>query len=177
MEAVGNGVRRLIERTIPESESSLSLEEKISIQSEEYMKGLFDATVPYPGVDKTLRMLKAAGWKLAVLSNKPDAATKSLMEHFGWSDLFDVVQGGSPSVPLKPDPESIASVIRATGYRGPREKIWMVGDNYTDLEAGRRAGTRRCLCRYGFGNPKEETADYTADDLLTWGKHLLSFPL
>ena len=172
--AVGNGVRRLIERTIPEEESPLPLEEKIAIQSEEYMDGLFDATIPYPGVDETLRALKAAGWKLAVLSNKPDPATKSLMAHFGWDALFDVVQGGAPSIPLKPDPASVDFIIRATGYRGPRERVWMVGDNYTDLEAGRRAGTRRCFCRYGIGKSNGETADFEVDGILVWTRHVLS---
>jgi phosphoglycolate phosphatase len=41
----------------------------------------------------------------------------------------------------------------------------MVGDHFTDLEAGRRAGTRRCFCRYGFGNPGQETWDLAVDDL------------
>ena len=172
--AVGNGVRRLIERTIPETESALPLEEKVAIQSEEYMNGLFDATIPYPGVDETLRALKAAGWKLAVLSNKPDLATKSLMEHFGWNVLFDVVQGGAPSIPLKPDPASVDFIIRATGYQGPRGNVWMIGDNYTDLEAGRRAGVKRCFCRYGIGRANGEPADFGTDEILAWTRHVLS---
>ena len=171
--AVGNGVRRLIERTIPEEECPLPLEEKVAIQGEEYGKGLVDETVPYPGVEETLRSLRAAGWRLAVLSNKPDEATRRLMVHFGWDRLLDVIQGGAPTVPLKPDPAAIDHVLRAAGHDGPRQAVWMVGDNYTDLEAGRRAGVKRCFCRYGFGSPRGETADFIADDLPAWGRHVL----
>lgn len=172
--AVGDGVRRLVERTIPFRESPLPLDEKVAIQSEEYMRGLHDATAPYPGVDETLRALKAAGWKLAVLSNKPDPAARLLMERFGWDALLDAVLGMTPSRPLKPDPAAVGMTIMAAGYDGPRETVWMVGDNHTDLEAGRRAGVMRCFCRYGFGTPGGETADFEADAIAGWGRHVLA---
>jgi phosphoglycolate phosphatase len=41
----------------------------------------------------------------------------------------------------------------------------MVGDHFTDLEAGRRAGLQRCFCRYGFGDPQGQTWDLAVDDL------------
>ena len=66
-------------------------------------------------------------------------------------------------LPLKPDPASVAYVVQASGYNGPRTRIWIVGDNYTDLEAARAAGARSCFCRFGFGHPHAEIPTATAD--------------
>ena len=78
------------------------------------------------------------------------------MRGLGLEKLFSVVQGGAPDIPLKPDPAAVEFIIRASGYDGRRTGIWMIGDNYTDLEAARNAGIMSCFCRFGFGHPRNE---------------------
>ena len=78
------------------------------------------------------------------------------MRGLGLEKLFSVVQGGAPDIPLKPDSAAVEFIIRASGYGGRRTAIWMIGDNYTDLEAARNAGIMSCFCRFGFGHPRAE---------------------
>lgn len=155
VESVGNGVMKLLERTIPEL-PEMALADKKTIWMEEYMAHLLDQTKLYPGVMDTLEKLSAAGWNLAVLSNKPDVATKKIIDGLGIARFFSLIQGGSPDIPLKPDPAAVEFAIRKSGYIGERSSVWMVGDNYTDLESARRAGIKSCFCEFGFGHAKLE---------------------
>lgn len=167
--AIGNGQRKLVERTIASDPAcAVPFETCLAIQKEEYSRGLLDLTRPYPGFPGALRRLKDAGCKVAALSNKGDADTKSLLTRLGWAPFFDLMRGAAPGIPLKPDPAVIDYAIEAVGYAGPRDEIWMVGDNYTDLEAGRRAGVRRCFCRYGYGSPRDESWDIAVDAISEW---------
>lgn len=155
VEAVGNGAVKLLERTIPERRD-VHPAEKLAIWRREYAAHLLDETKAYEGIDKVLRTLKRRKWRLTVLSNKPDEATKTIVSGLGWDRIFSFVQGGSAGVPLKPDPAAVEFVIRESGYDGRRSCIWVVGDNYTDLEAARNAGVMSCFCRFGFGHPRNE---------------------
>ena len=153
--AVGNGLANLLERIIPERRD-VPAAEKRAIWMREYAAHWLDETVVYPGIPEALRALRRRHWRLAVLSNKPDEATKAIVRGLGLEKFFAVVQGGAPAIPLKPDPATVEFIIRASGYDGRRTNIWMVGDNYTDLEAARNAGIMSCFCRFGFGHPRAE---------------------
>ena len=155
VESVGNGLSKLLERIIPERRD-VPAAEKRAIWMREYAAHWLDETTLYPGIPDALRALRRRGWRLAVLSNKPDEATKAIVAGLGIARFFAFVQGGAPNIPLKPDPAAVEFVIRASGYDGPRTRVWMVGDNYTDLEAARAAGVRSCFCAFGFGHPRAE---------------------
>jgi len=64
---------------------------------------------------------------------------------------------------LKPDPAGLLLALERSGCAAAGS--WMAGDHFTDLESGRRAGMKRCFCRYGFGDPGQETWDLAVDDL------------
>ena len=155
VEAVGNGLSKLIERSNPERRD-VPDDEKRAIWMREYAAHWLDETVVYPGIPEALRALRRRHWRLAVLSNKPDEATRAIVRGLGLEKFFSIVQGGAPDIPLKPDPAAVEFVIRASGYDGRRTRIWVVGDNYTDLEAARNAGVMSCFCRFGFGHPRNE---------------------
>ena len=156
VESVGNGLAVLMERIIPER-PDVPAAEKRAIWMREYAAHWLDETALYPGVAEALRELRRRGWRLAVLSNKPDAATRAIVAGLGIAGAFSAVQGGTPSVPLKPDPAAVEFVVKASGYDGPRSRIWVVGDNYTDLAAARNAGVKSCFCTFGFGHARDET--------------------
>lgn len=162
VESVGNGVVKLLERTIPEL-PEISVQEKKEIWMGEYKAHILDNTVLYDGVEATLKRLAAAGWRLAVLSNKPDSATKMIVEGLGIAEYFSLIRGGAPDVPLKPDPAAVEYAVRESGYDGPLSSVWMVGDNYTDLESARRFGIASCFCRFGFGHAGAEVPDMEID--------------
>jgi len=112
-----------------------------------YLTGVFD------GIIEMLGKLREAGVKLALLSNKPDFATKSLVEHF-FSGLFDIALGGREGVPLKPDPTAPLEIMRTFGVSG-EETAW-IGDSSTDMQTGKNINAKmRIGCLWGFRKEDE----------------------
>lgn len=152
---VGDGVRALLRRALPECPERL--EEALVLNRGHYRAHLLDRTRAYPGAAQALDALAGAGYHLGVVTNKPREFTLPLLEGLGLLQRFGTVVAGGDAPALKPDPAGLVQALQALGC-GPGGS-WMVGDHCTDLEAGRRAGLRRCLCRFGFGDPREEGWD------------------
>lgn len=165
---VGEGLRVLIQRAMPERPEKL--EEAILLARRHYAAHLLDRTVLYPGVAEALAELTAMRYPLAILTNKPQEFTEVILDGLRIAPLFAAVLGGRPGARMKPDPAPILDLLAST-HTAPDDS-WMVGDHFTDLEAGRRAGVRRCFCRYGFGNPASESWDLAVDDLRQLAAHL-----
>ncbi|HRR33311.1 MAG TPA: HAD-IA family hydrolase [Kiritimatiellia bacterium] len=157
---VGEGVRVLIERAIPERPDLW--EAMLVRQRVHYVEHCLEQTVLYPGVAETLGALKADGWHLAVVTNKPSFVTHPILAGLGIAKYFGAVVGGGDSPTLKPDPAPLRLAAEQMGVTLDADD-WMVGDNFTDLAAGRNAGIRRCFCRFGFGEPRDETWDLAID--------------
>ena len=129
-----------------------------------YHDRLLRFTRPYPGINALLDALSARG-TLAVLTNKPLGATRTILEGCCLSAHFeDRVLGGDGPLPRKPDPSGLVSLMDRTGT--PPDRTLMIGDSVVDLRTARKAGTRACVARYGFGFsgiPADELRD---DDLV-----------
>ncbi len=145
---VGNGTRNLIERVF--DGTNIDIDEALNLNKRFYMEHLHDATRPYPGVPAGLQKLRGAGNTLAVLTNKPALACRALLTYFNIIDSFAAVLGGDSTPKLKPDPEPVFMIMRTTGFTA--EQTWMIGDNYTDIEAARGADIKSAFVTYGFGN-------------------------
>ena len=74
---------------------------------------------------------------------------------------FSAIIGGDGEYPLKPAPDALLALQKR--FNVPVSGCWMIGDHYTDMEAGRLAGFRRIFLSYGFGETRDETPDYTVD--------------
>ena len=155
---VGNGVKVLIQRAFKDA-PEVGFDEALARYSRYYAEHLTVHTRLYPGVAEGLKKMHDRGIKLAVVTNKPSSAAKVILSDLQVADCFDAVCGGDAGVPLKPAPDSLLLFKERFNAR----ECWMVGDHYTDLEAGRRAGFRRAFARYGFGDPREEVPDFTLD--------------
>jgi len=158
---VGDGVRRLLTRALPECPERL--EEALALNRVHYGRHLLDSTRLYPGAAAALDALAALGFVLGVVTNKPREFTLPILEGLGVAARFGAVVGGGEGGALKPDPAPLLLALERLGASAPGS--WMVGDHCTDLEAGRRAGLRRCLCRHGFGEPRGETWEVAVDGL------------
>ena len=79
---VGNGVRKLMERAVPDGTDNPLFDEAFATFRQYYMEHSLDTTRPYEGVPDMLAALKAKGCHLAVVSNKMMAATQELCRHF-----------------------------------------------------------------------------------------------
>jgi len=158
---VGEGVRRLLSRAIPERPELLA--QALEINERHYRAHLLDQTRLYPGVAEALETFRLRGLRLMVVTNKPREFTGLILEGLGIQGLMAAVVGGGDGPGLKPDPAPLRLALDRAGCAAAGS--WMAGDHFTDLEAGRRAGLKRCYCRYGFGDPGAEAWDLAVDDL------------
>jgi phosphoglycolate phosphatase len=165
---VGEGVRRLLSRAIPELPQQL--DRALAINQRHYRAHLLDQTTLYPGVGAALERFRRAGIPLMVVTNKPREFTDLILAGLEIATFMSAVVGGGDCPGLKPDPAPLLMALEQSGCGA--EGSWMVGDHFTDLEAGRRAGLKRCLCRYGFGDPGLETWDLAVDELTELADYL-----
>ena len=156
---VGNGIINLVRRSVADAE--VDFDEALRRMKRYYADHLVDTTSLYPGVSAGLKELKESGITLAVLSNKPTAASAKILDRLGVAGFFSDIIGGDGNYPLKPEPDALLALQAKYGFDA--SSCWMFGDHYTDLEAARRAGFRRALARYGFGDPREEKFDFEVD--------------
>ncbi|HSA17678.1 MAG TPA: HAD-IA family hydrolase [Kiritimatiellia bacterium] len=144
---VGDGLAELVQRALPGRDDDWP--EAVERCRRLYRRHMLDRTAPYPGVIAGLRRLKKAGYRLALVSNKPAAACRRLLRHFGLARLFDRIAGGDSTERRKPHPEPLRVTMRALGFRPAAS--WMIGDHRTDLETARRAGVRSVFLSRGMG--------------------------
>ena len=159
---VGNGVRQLLLRAMPEHEAEI--EALLENNRRHYAAYPVVHTTMYPGVPEALKALKEMGCRMAVTSNKTSSLIPRILEGLGILHYFDVTVGGGDVPVLKPDPGLLYLAAERMGVQ-VRPTDWVVGDHYTDLEVGRHAGVQVCHCAYGFGNPREERFDLRVKDL------------
>ena len=126
-----------------------------------YDERLLNTTTPYPGIPETLEAL-ALQATIAVLTNKPLAPSRRILEAVGLSRHIAATIGGDGPFPKKPDPASLRHLIETFGA-SPRATA-MVGDSWIDCETARRAGTAICLARYGFGYQGVEVDHLRGDE-------------
>ena len=150
---VGNGIPNLVRRFSPEdSRSSLLLASTIAQFSEYYGAHNLDSTRPYDGIPELLAKLGERGVTLAVYSNKADAFSREIVEHF-FPGVFHLVRGQIQGVPVKPDPAGIHAVMDALGADPARTLF--VGDSDVDVYTGHNGGLAVCGVTWGFRGREE----------------------
>ena len=160
---VGDGVRKLLERSLGEaSDAELARAEALYLSI--YRRRLLETTRPYPGVVPALEALHRER-PLAVLTNKPVMESLRILEGLDLQRYFGAVYGGDSFARKKPDPIGVRFLQEETG--ADADETLLVGDSTVDLSTARNAGIRSCLVRYGLG-PWNETTDHpdlVVDDL------------
>ena len=158
---VGNGVRKLMERAIPDGEANPDFEATFATFRQHYMKHSLDTTKPYEGIPETLEALKAQGCRLAVVSNKMTAATQELCRYF-FPDTIEVAIGENEAAGIrkKPAPDTVFAALNAL-HKGTGTlcngtlcnsyvKAVYVGDSDVDLETARNSGLPCISVLWGF---------------------------
>ena len=153
---VGNGVRKLIERAVPEGTPQDILEAVFAEFKAHYMNHCLDATAPYPGIMDMLSRLKAQGKRMAIVSNKLDPAVKELNERF-FKGYIDEAVGESDTVHRKPAPDMVNTILNTLGTT--KEETIYVGDSEVDLQTARNAGVRCISVLWGFRDKDILTAN------------------
>ena len=146
---VGNGVRKLMERAIPNGAHNPDFEATFATFRQYYMQHSLDTTRPYNGIPETLAALKAKGCRLAVVSNKMMAATQELCQHF-FPDTIEVAIGENEAAGIrkKPAPDTVFAALKALGVE--KDGAVYVGDSDVDLATARNAGLPCISVLWGF---------------------------
>ena len=170
---IGNGAEKQIRRAVPEGTSEEKIMETLAAFRAYYQDHCQIKTKVYDGLLDMLSELKEKGVKMAVVSNKPDAAVKKLnREYFG--DRLDYAIGPSDGVRCKPYPDMAEEALKALGVE--KKDAVFVGDSEVDVQAGLNAGLDVIAVSWGFRSREvviEAGASKIADDAHQLEKFIL----
>lgn len=133
--------------------------------------GLYENSV-YPGIPDALAALAAAGARLEVVTAKPVASARRVLDHFGLAGHFEVVRGSDPRAHEFDKADLVAAALAA--WPAGAARAVMIGDRVDDVSAGQACGTLTVGVTWGYGAPDELAGarpDYVAPsvpDLADW---------
>jgi len=156
---LGNGYRALIWRSLPEGSSEEEVDACTASMRAYYYEHSCHQTRPYPGIPALLRLLRAEGMKIGVVSNKMDEAVKRLCAHY-LPESVDIAVGEMEGMARKPAPDMVEYALSMLG--AAKEDAVYVGDSEVDLDTAENAGLPCLAVCWGFRD-KEMLAKAGAD--------------
>lgn len=144
---VGNGVKKLMERAVPQGLANPKFDDCYATFRKHYLEHSLDTTQPYVGIPEMLGRLKSEGAKLAVASNKFYAATQELVKHF-FGDWVEVAIGERPDIHKKPAPDTVLEALRQLNM--PKETAVYIGDSDVDIDTARNCSMPCISVLWGF---------------------------
>ena len=164
---VGKGMVNLVKRSLTDSldidPDAGQLERAMAIYEREYFAVLTRDLRRFPGVEEGLKLLRAAGFKIACVTNKAGKFTGPLLEASGLRPFFDLVVSGDTTPQRKPDPAPLLHVVQKFGVRP--EEVLLVGDSVNDFECARAAGCYVFIVPYGY-NEGRAASELAADAIV-----------
>ena len=145
---VGNGVRKLMERAIPDGAANPQFDETFATFRQYYMQHSLDTTRPYDGIPEMLDELKRRGCLIAVVSNKMMAATQELIAHFFPQIEVAIDEHEAEGIRKKPAPDTVHEALRQLGVT--TKNAVYVGDSDVDIETAYNSGLPCISVLWGF---------------------------
>ena len=167
---VGNGAEMLVRRALGGERSEEEVAAVLKRYQAYYAAHCQIKTKPYPGIVELIARLHAAGKKLAVVSNKPDGAVKTLNRQY-FSGLMDAAVGEAPDVRRKPWPDMVDESLRALGEE--KDGAVYVGDSEVDVQTAKNAGLPLIAVSWGFRG-REALRAAGADTIVDTAEELLA---
>ncbi len=171
---VGNGIRLLMERSVPEHTDTETFEICFKDFCDYYKIHMEDKTAPYDGITQMLEKIKAEGFKTAIVTNKADFAAQDLCKRM-FGDTIDLVVGSTDDRPNKPAPDGVYYALKVLGSK-LRNTVF-VGDADTDILTANNAGLDSIGVLWGFRDRdiiEKEGAKYIVDSVKDLEKLLIS---
>ena len=165
---VGNGVTKLIQRSVPAGTSEEDTEKVFNIFSDHYIVHCSDTTKPYDGIPEILAWLRENDVKTAVVSNKADPAVQELYKQY-FDGQFDIAVGERPGIRKKPAPDAVITILNELGV--DKSKAVYIGDSDVDVNTAKNAEMDCIAVAWGFRSVEflkengAETIVYNADEL------------
>ena len=170
---VGNGINKLLECALPESERTEANVMKMrSFFVSYYDEHNADLSTPYPGIISLLETLQDKGIMVAVASNKYQVATEKLIRHYCPTIDFIEVLGQREGIAVKPDPTIVSDILKKADVT-PEETLY-VGDSGVDMQTAINAGIDAIGVAWGF-RPRTELESYQPKGIITEASELLEF--
>lgn len=144
---VGNGIRKLIERAVPEGLTVEQVDRVHEVFTEHYKVHCADKTKAYDGIKPLLEKLRASGVKTAVVSNKADYGVQELCKEY-FDGLFDYAVGEREGIRRKPAPDSVNEALRVLGM--DKSEAVYIGDSDVDFETAKNAELPCISVLWGF---------------------------
>ncbi len=146
---VGEGAGVLVRRALTAAGVDPDTPDALARFLEIYDRRLLETTVAYDGVPEMLQLASRHA-RLAVLTNKPLAASQRILDGLGLSVFFADVIGGDSPFGRKPDPSGLRSLSSGSPY------VMLVGDSPIDADTAAAANCDFVWARYGFGAQRFE---------------------
>lgn len=119
---------------------------------EHYKEQCTKNAVLFDGVLETLKLLKEMKIKMSVATNAPTKFGQKILSSVGISEYFDHIVGACKVKNPKPDKEMIEYINNLyVGRVLSSKNTIIVGDNYTDVNAGLNAGITSVFVKWGYG--------------------------
>lgn len=144
---IGSGAKKLIADALPEKVSDEEFVKRLETYNRIYNASGSPKTKLFGGISEVLKELKKRGYKLAVLSNKPQHSTDKVAEKYLDGLGFDFIGGQSEKIKCKPDPSGALYVLEMLGVKP--ENAYLVGDGETDVLAAINAGLTGVCALWG----------------------------
>ena len=145
---VGNGVRLLMERAVPNGVRNLQFDAAFATFRRHYMQHSLDTTRPYDGIPELIHELAVKGCHMAVVSNKMMAATQELVHHFFPEIPIAIGEHEAEGIRKKPAPDTVFAALQQ--FEGKQLTAVYVGDSDVDLATARNAGLPCISVLWGF---------------------------
>ena len=149
---VGNGAEMLMRRALSFALDAQVSEEKLQNTMPRFMHfyrlNLQQHSVLYTDVVSVLSLLQQAGYRMAIVTNKPYEFTVPLLEAFNIAGYFDMVLGGDSLTKMKPDPLPLQHILHE--WQLGTEQLLMVGDSKNDILAAKAAKVASVGLTYGY---------------------------
>ncbi len=150
---VGNGVRLLMERALPQGSQNPDFERCLECFKEHYAQNMYNKTKPFDGIEKMLVALKARNYRIAVVSNKFDAAVKELCKtYFGQKVELAIGESEAEGIRKKPYPDSVLKAMKLLDCNF--NKTFYIGDSEVDIETAKNSGLKCISVTWGYKDEK-----------------------
>ncbi len=145
---IGHGAHALMRQLLARLGAAVDVDAVLASFERHYLDTTGTLGLPYPGCAETLQRLRAAGVRVACVTNKESRLTQRLLRHHRLEAAFDIVIGGDTLPQKKPHASVLQHVAAALAV--PIASVAHVGDSATDVQAARNAGAAAWAVPWGY---------------------------
>ena len=150
---VGNGLKMLLTRAVPQGSSEVEIERALACMKAHYCENYHNKTGPYPGIPELLAATAAAGRVNVIATSKPQPFAERIAAHFGIDRHFRLISGSTFDGRRKTKADVIRHALSALGI-APDEAV-MIGDRRHDVEGAAEEGLPAIAVEWGYAPPGE----------------------